>query len=388
MLSPYFVKRNEGKMENIKFETMNLSLAIMNALKKKQYETATPVQAKTIPALMAWEDVIAKAPTGTGKTLAFGIPLIEHVNTEDGKLQVLILAPTRELTLQICMELKELAQYKKGVRVLSIYGGQSIDVQIRALKKRPQIIVATPGRLLDHINRRTIRLNNVVTAVLDEADRMVDMGFYKDVTKIMDLMTNRTNLALLSATISGDVAKISRDYQKNPIRVTVPENRENKPDIMQYSLKAAENEKIHAIDSIIHAKQYGRAIVFCNTRRKVKKLTTTLCDRGYLADCIHGEVRQSTREKVLGNFRRGKLHILVATDVAARGIDIDNVDTVFNYDIPAENDYYVHRIGRTGRAKKHGEAYTFIANHSDSVRLGEIVKYTKTKIAPLTMDAI
>ncbi len=375
-------------MENIKFNQLNLSPAIMSVLSRKKFENTTPVQAQAIPALMEWKDVVAKAPTGTGKTLAFGIPVIEHIDTTIGKIQALILAPTRELALQICAELKELAQYKKGVRITSIYGGQSIDLQIRALKKRPQIIVATPGRLLDHINRRTIRLDCVETAVLDEADRMVDMGFYKDVTAILDLTTSRTNLALLSATVSGDVVKISRTYQQKPLQVTVPENRENKPDIKQYSLRAAESEKIQAIDRIIHSEHSSRAIVFCNTRHKVKKLTSSLCAKGYAADCIHGEVRQSTREKVLGNFRVGKLRILVATDVAARGIDVDNVDTIFNYDIPAENDYYIHRIGRTGRAKKHGVAYTFVSNSSDRARLGEIARYTKTPISPLTMDVI
>lgn len=374
-------------MEITRFDQMNLSQEMMRAIRKKGFENATPVQAETIPAMLKGKDIIAKAPTGTGKTFAFGIPIIEQIDPDDERVQALILAPTRELALQICTELRSLGQYKPNIKVACIYGGQSIGLQIQMVKKHPKIIVATPGRLLDHINRRIIRLDGVKTAVLDEADRMVDMGFYKDVTKILDLMPQRQNLALLSATISREVMTIGWTYQRAAVEVTVLEDIENKPDILQYSLRTAENKKIDAISRIIDTESYGRALVFCNTKHKVERLTKWLSAKGYAVDCIHGDVRQSTRERVLSTFRRGELRILVATDVAARGIDVDDVDTVFNYDIPNENEYYTHRIGRTGRAKKHGVAYTFVSNISDTVRLGEIAKFTKSKISPLSFDS-
>lgn len=374
------------KMEIRTFEQMQLSSEMMEAIRKKGYENVTPVQALTIPPMLLWKDIIAKAPTGTGKTFAFGIPIIEQIDTQNLQIQALILAPTRELSIQICSELQSLAEFKRGVKVVSIYGGQFIDIQIKALKNHPQIVVATPGRLIDHLNRRTINLSGVQTAVLDEADRMVDMGFFKEVTKILERMPNRKNLALLSATLSNEVMTIGWKYQRDAVEITVPADVENKPDIVQYSLQVAESEKAKEISRIINTEGYERAIVFCNTKHRVHRLTTALKARGLSADCIHGDVRQGTRERVLGIFREGKLRILVATDVAARGIDIDDVDAVINYDIPKENEYYIHRIGRTGRAKKRGVAYTFVSNISDTVRLGEIAKYTRSQIVPFTIQ--
>ena len=370
------------------FLQMNLSPEIMRALEKKGFDGATPVQAMTIPPMMEWKDIIAKAPTGTGKTFAFGIPLIEHIDPNDPRVQALILAPTRELALQICSELRFIAQFKSGIGIVTIYGGQPIATQIQALKKRPKIVVATPGRLQDHINRRTVRLDGVQTIVLDEADRMLDMGFYKDVTKILDSMPQKRNLALLSATLSREVMDIGWIYQRDAVEITVPEDVNNKPDIKQYSLKTSESGKIGAIRNIMQSENHERAIVFCNTKHKVKRITKWLSAEGFAADCIHGDVSQNVRERVLNTFRKGGLRILIATDVAARGIDVDDVDTVFNYDIPNENDYYTHRIGRTGRAKKHGVAYTFISNMTDTIRLGEIAKLTKTKISPFLMEGV
>jgi ATP-dependent RNA helicase DeaD len=374
-------------MEITKFDQLNLSPEMMRAIEKEGLDTVTPVQAETIPAMMEWKDIIAKAPTGTGKTFAFGIPIIEHIDPADDRVQALISAPTRELALQICSELRLLCIYKPYIKIATIYGGQSIDIQMQALAKNPQIIVATPGRLLDLYNRRAIRLNGVQTVVLDEADRMVDLGFYKDVKKILDLMPHKKNLALLSATISREVMDIGWIYQRDAVEVTVPEDIENKPDILQYSLQTGESGKIDAMTRIMKEESYGRAMVFCNTKHKVIRLTEWLNDKGFSADCIHGDVKQNIREKVLKSFRRGDLRILVATDVAARGIDVDDVDTVFNYDLPLENEYYTHRIGRTGRAKKHGVAYTFVSNMTDVIRLGEIAKHTKSEILPLTDDS-
>ena len=366
---------------------MNLSQPIMDAIMKKDYANATQVQVEAIPPMLEWKDIIAKAPTGTGKTFAFGIPIIEHIDPSNLQIQALILAPTRELAIQICTELRTLAEYKKGIKVACIYGGQSIELQIRALRSFPQIVVATPGRLIDHVNRRTIKLNGVQTVVLDEADRMVDMGFYKDVTRILDLMPNRRNLALLSATISREVMTIGYIYQRDAVEITVLEEMESKPDILQYSVNIAERQKAIAICLIMDVEGYKRALVFCNTKHKVEWLTRTLHNKGCSVDCIHGDMNQSARERALRTFHKGELSILVATDVASRGIDVDNIDTVFNFDIPDINEYYTHRIGRTGRAKKHGAAYTFLSNYTDSVRLQEIARYSKSQILPLCIDA-
>ena len=367
-------------MRITEFNQLNLSPPVLSAVRKKGYQTCTPVQAESIPSLMDYKDLIAKAPTGTGKTFAFGIPIVEHIDPQNEQVQALVLAPTRELAIQICSELKDLAAFKQGVRSLCIYGGQSFDRQLMMLKKHPQIIVATPGRLIDHLNRRTVRLAGVQTAVLDEADRMLDMGFYKEVTGILDLMPGRRNLALLSATLSREVMTIGWMYQRDPVEVTVREDTGNKPDIRQYSLNASESEKIGLLSRIINTESYKRVLVFCNTKHKVERVSKSLKGKGFAVDCIHGDIRQNVREKVLQMFRKGALDILVATDVAARGIDVEEIDAVFNYDVPEENEYYVHRIGRTGRAKRHGVSYTLVSSYADMVRLNDIIKYTKSKI--------
>ncbi|MEI6579514.1 MAG: DEAD/DEAH box helicase [Eubacteriales bacterium] len=373
-------------MNESNFEQMNLSPEVMRVIRKKKFDQPTQVQAQTIPPMLEWRDIIAKAPTGTGKTFAFGIPIVEHVDITDGRVQALILAPTRELAIQISTELRDISEYINGIKVVCIYGGQHIALQFKALRRCPQIVVATPGRLLDHINRRTVFLDTVQTVVLDEADRMVDMGFFKDVTKILDMMPQMQNLALLSATLSTDVMTIGWKYQRDAVEITVQEDVESKPDILQYSIKLTEMEKPKAIARIIEDENFERSIVFCNTKSKVERITKMLSYKGFSVDCIHGDIRQSVREKVLKTFRNGDLRILVATDVASRGLDIDDVDAIFNCDIPDENEYYVHRIGRTGRAKKHGVSYTFVASIADSVRLREISRCTRSQILPLTID--
>ncbi len=373
-------------MNESNFDQMNLSTGVMNFIKSKKFNNPTQVQLQTIPPMLEWCDIIAKAPTGTGKTFAFGIPIVEHIDVNDEHVQALILAPTRELAIQISSELHDICGFKEGIRVVCIYGGQHIAIQFKALRRNPQIVVATPGRLLDHLNRRTIMLDSVQTVVLDEADRMVDMGFFKDVTKILDLMPQRQNLALLSATLSTDVMTIGWKYQRDAVEITVTEDVESKPDILQYSVNISEMEKTKAIAHIIGKEGYDRSLVFCNTKSKVERVTKMLSYKGFSVDCIHGDIRQNLREKVLQTFRNGGLKILVATDVASRGLDIDDVDAIFNCDIPDENEYYVHRIGRTGRAKKHGVSYTFISSISDSVRLREIARYTKSIIIPMEID--
>ena len=366
--------------QGVRFDTLGLSPEVMRALEKKGYELSTPIQAGCIPPMMDWQDVTAKAPTGTGKTFAFGIPIIEHVDTDSDQVQAVILAPTRELALQITAEMRELAQFKPGIRMVCLYGGQPIGKQIDALKKRPQIVVATPGRLQDHMKRRTVRIDQTRTAILDEADRMLDMGFIHDVTKLLDQMKNRKNLGLFSATISREVMDIAWVYQRDPVEVTVRAEEENKPDILQYRLEVTMNEKVDTVAKILELEQYDRVMIFCNTKGNTERVTKLLQMRGVDAQCIHGDIPQEKREKVMARFRRGELRVFVATDVAARGIDVDDVDAVFNYDVPDENEYYVHRIGRTGRAKRRGAAYTLVTDYPGQVRLNNIAKHTKNDI--------
>ena len=372
--------------EVVRYDQLGLSPEIMRALDKKGYVQATPVQGGAIPYFMKWQDVIAKAPTGTGKTFAFGIPMVEHIDPENDAVQGLVLAPTRELAIQIMNELRDLCEFKEGVRAVVLYGGQPIDRQINQLKKRPQIVVATPGRLMDHMKRRTVRLDQVQTVVLDEADRMLDMGFIHDVTRILDQIKHRRNMGMFSATISREVMDISWVYQRDPVEITVRADEQNKPDIQQYRIDVDRNEKAEITARILDAAGYERAIAFCNTKNMTDRLTGLLRMRGITCEAIHGDIQQSVREKTLGKFRRGELRVLVATDVAARGLDIDDVDVVFNYDVPDETEYYVHRIGRTGRAKRHGVAYTLVSTITEALRMDDIQKITRNEVHRLKYE--
>ncbi len=372
--------------EVVRYDQLGLSPEIMKALDKKGYVQATPVQGGAIPYFMDWKDVIAKAPTGTGKTFAFGIPMVEHIDPDSDAVQGLVLAPTRELAIQIMNELRDLCAFKEGVRAVVLYGGQPIDRQINQLKKKPQIVVATPGRLMDHMKRRTVRLDQVQTVVLDEADRMLDMGFIHDVTRILDQIKSRRNMGMFSATISREVMDISWVYQRDPVEIVVRPDEENKPDIQQYRIDVDRNEKAELTARILDAAGYERAIAFCNTKNMTDRLTGLLRMRGISCEAIHGDIQQSVREKTLGKFRRGELRVLVATDVAARGLDIDDVDVVFNYDVPDETEYYVHRIGRTGRAKRHGVAYTLVSTITEEMRMDDIQKTTKNEVARLKYE--
>ena len=372
--------------QGVRFDTLGLSAEVMRALEKKNYEVSTPIQAGCIPPMLDWQDVTAKAPTGTGKTFAFGIPIIEHIDIDSDQVQAVVLAPTRELAMQITSEMRDLAQFKPGIRMVCLYGGQPIGRQIDALKKRPQIVVATPGRLQDHMKRRTVRIDSARTAILDEADRMLDMGFIHDVTKLLDQMKNRKNLGLFSATISREVMDIAWVYQRDPVEVTVRAEEENKPDILQYRLEVTMNEKVDTVAKILELEQYDRVMIFCNTKGNTERVTKLLQMRGVDAQCIHGDIPQEKREKVMARFRRGELRVFVATDVAARGIDVDDVDAVFNYDVPDENEYYVHRIGRTGRAKRRGAAYTLVSDYPGLVRLNNIARHTGNTVQPVKFD--
>ena len=369
-----------------RYDEMGLSPEIMKALQKKGYERSTPVQSGAIPYFMEGRDVIAKAPTGTGKTFAFGIPMVEHADPESTDVNFLVLAPTRELAIQIQEELRLLCEFKEGVRTVVLYGGAPIERQITQLKKHPQIVVATPGRLMDHMKRRTVRLDHVETVVLDEADRMLDMGFIRDVTRILDQIKSRKNIGMFSATISREVMDISWVYQRNPVEITVQADLQNKPDIDQYRIGVDRSAKAELMLQLLEHGGYERAIAFCNTKNMTDRLVGLLRMGGVKCEAIHGDIQQSTREKTLQRFREGKLQVLVATDVAARGLDIDDVDVVFNYDVPDENEYYVHRIGRTGRAKRHGAAYTFTSGVTEELRMDNIIKGTRNTVKPLKYE--
>ena len=371
----------------VRFDSLGLTEEVQRALKKKNIEESTPVQAGCIPPMREWKDVIAKAPTGTGKTFAFGIPIIEHIEPGSEETEAVILAPTRELAMQITAELRDLCVYLPGVRIVCLYGGAPIGKQIDALKKHPQIVVATPGRLSDHMKRRTVKLDNVKTVVLDEADRMLDMGFIHDVTRILDKLSSRRNLGMFSATISREVMDISWMYQRDPEEITVQAKEENKPDIAQYRIDVGQNDKAHVMAQIIRAEGHERVMAFCNTKGMTERRKAFLMMEGLEADCIHGDIPQKKREAVMARFRRGELPIFVATDVAARGIDVDDVDAVFNYDVPLENEYYVHRIGRTGRAKRRGVAYTLVSDYPSGMRLDGIAKFTGNEVKKAHLDA-
>jgi len=364
----------------ISFAQMGLSDAMLKALEQKGYGYPTTIQQKAIPSFMQWKDVIAKAPTGTGKTFAFGIPMIEHVDVESSDVQGLILAPTRELAIQIGDELRGLLTYYKGIRVAVLYGGAGIVGQARQLEKKPQIVVATPGRLMDHYNRKNIRLDKIQTVVLDEADRMLDMGFFKDVTKIIEKVKNRKNLGLFSATISQEVMTVSWMYQRDEVEITVEPKQEDRPDIDQYAITVTPLEKAETTLRLIRSQGYERVMIFCNTKHMCQRLSDDFQRAGADCDCIHGDIRQSQREKTMQRYRDGKLAILIATDIASRGIDVDDVDCVINFDIPEENEYYVHRIGRTGRAKRKGVAWSIVGNFPEKAKLDEIAKYSNYQI--------
>ena len=367
------------------FEEMDLSKEVLRAIKDMGFTTPSTVQAKTIPLMMSGADVNAIAPTGTGKTCAFGIPMLEYVQLNEPEVQEVVLAPTRELALQIGDELTKLAKYIKGCRIAVLYGGQPIPKQLAALKRKPQILVATPGRLLDHMNRGNVHLNAVHTMVLDEADEMLNMGFVKDVTRIIEATPDERQMVLFSATTNQDVLTIAWKYQHDPIEVTVEATKQDRPQIAQYVISTEQNKKIDHLLYLLDADVYQRVMIFCNTKFMTDRLTERLKKEGYQAECIHGDVKQSQRNVVMNDFRRGKFPILIATDVAARGIDVDDVEAVINFDLPAENEYFLHRIGRTGRAHKHGVSFSLVT-FQESVRMDEILKYMIAKPLPLHFE--
>ena len=373
-------------MENsLTFAQLGLSEQMLRALEQKGYGYPTTIQQEAIPPFLQWKDVIAKAPTGTGKTFAFGIPMIEHVDAQKAEVQGLILAPTRELALQIGDELRGLLTYYRDIRIAVLYGGVGLGGQAKQLERKPQIVVATPGRLMDHFNRKNIRLDGVRTVVLDEADRMLDMGFFKDVTRIIDKVKNRRNLGLFSATISQEVMTVSWMYQRDEVEITVEPKHEDRPDIDQYAITVTPLSKAESTLRLIRGQGFERVMIFCNTKHMCQRLCDDFQRAGADCACIHGDIRQAQREKTMQQYKSGTLPILIATDVASRGIDVDDVDCVINYDVPEENEYYIHRIGRTGRAKKKGAAYSIVSSFPEKAKLDEIAKYSNYTIRPMLL---
>jgi len=367
-------------MENLSFKDLNLSNEVQKAITDMGFEEATPIQSQSISHILDGKDLIGQAQTGTGKTCAFGIPAIEMIQPEIESIQVLVLCPTRELAIQSSEELKNLIKYKDGIRILPVYGGQPIDRQIMALKKRPQIIIGTPGRVMDHMRRRTLKLENLKMIVLDEADEMLNMGFREDIDTILEKVPGERQTILFSATMSKEILDITKKYQKNPIHIKVTHKELTVSNIEQYYLEVKEAAKLEVLARLIDTNEFKLSLVFCNTKRKVDELKTSLQSRGFAAEALHGDMRQEQRDKVMTMFRKGNIDILIATDVAARGIDVDDVEAVFNYDLPNDEEYYVHRIGRTGRAGRAGKAYTFIAGR-EIYKLKDIQRYTKSNIS-------
>ncbi len=366
-------------MEKLRFEEINLSEEIKKAVSAMGFEEMSPIQSQAIPILLEGKDIIGQAQTGTGKTAAFGIPIVEMCDPESKGLQALVLCPTRELSIQVAEEVGKLAKYKKGISVLPVYGGQPIDRQIKALKKGVQIVIGTPGRVIDHIRRKTLKTDNIKMMVLDEADEMFDMGFRDDIELVMNRLAEERQTIFFSATMPQEIVKFASRYQKNPEIIKVVHKELTVPKVEQYYFELKEHMKTEILSRLIDIYNPKLSIVFCNTKKKVDELTTELQARGYFADGLHGDLKQPQRDNVMAKFRSGTIDILVATDVAARGLDVDDIDVVFNYDMPQDEEYYVHRIGRTARAGREGAAFSFVAGR-DIYKLKDIQKYTKTKI--------
>lgn len=366
-------------MEVIKFEEMNFNKEILRAVEEMGFEEMSLIQVKAIPPMLNGKDIIGQAQTGTGKTAAFGIPLLQKVDPKNRSLQAVVLCPTRELAIQVADEIRKLAKFMHSIKILPIYGGQEISKQIRSLKGGIQIIVGTPGRLMDHMRRRTISLDNVKMIVLDEADEMLNMGFREDIETILKDMPDKRQTALFSATMPEPILEIARTYQKDAQLIKVVRKELTVPKIEQYYYEVSPKMKEEVLSRILDVYNPKLSLVFCNTKKMVDELTSNLQGRGYFAEGLHGDMKQQQRDRVMTSFRSGRTEILVATDVAARGIDVDDVEAVFNYDIPQDDEYYVHRIGRTGRAGRAGMAFTLVVGR-EVYKLRDIQRYCKTKI--------
>ena len=366
-------------METVRFEEMGLSEEIQKAVRYMGFDEASPIQAKAIPAMISGIDLIGQAQTGTGKTAAFGIPILEKVDPKLKKLQAIVLCPTRELAIQVADEIRNLSRYMHGIKVLPIYGGQDIVKQIRSLKSGTQIVIGTPGRVMDHMRRKTMKLDFVHTVVLDEADEMLNMGFREDIEFVLSGVPEERQTVLFSATMPKPIMEITKKFQNNAKVIKVTKKELTVPNIEQYYYDVKPKKKEEVLSRLLDIYSPRLSVVFCNTKKQVDLLVNALLGRGYFAAGLHGDMKQEQRDRVMQGFRTGKTEILVATDVAARGIDVDEVEAVFNYDLPQDDEYYVHRIGRTGRAGREGRAFSFVSG-KEVYKLKEIQRYCKTKI--------
>jgi ATP-dependent RNA helicase DeaD len=366
-------------METMRFEDVGLAKDIQKAITDMGFEEMTPIQSKAIPPIMEGKDVIGQAQTGTGKTIAFAIPILESIKPRSRRAQAIILCPTRELAIQVAEEIKRLAKYKKDIIVLPVYGGQPIDRQLRALQMGVHIVIGTPGRTIDHINRGTLKLDNVKTVVLDEADEMLNMGFMEDVETILEKIPQERQTLLFSATMPPPILKLTSRYMKEPEHVKVIHKELTVPMVDQSYFEVRERMKPEALSRIIDMYGFRLSLVFCNTKKKVDEVVMELQARGYLAEGLHGDLSQAQRDRAMEKFRKNTVDILVATDVAARGLDVGGIEAVFNYDMPQDDEYYVHRIGRTARAGKSGQAFSFIVGR-EIYKLREVERYAHTKI--------
>ena len=374
-------------MDTVKFEELQIDDRILRAVTDMGFEEASPIQAKAIPVQMEGLDIIGQAQTGTGKTAAFGIPLLQKIDPKNKKLQAIALCPTRELAIQVADEIRNLAKYMHGIKVLPIYGGQDIVRQIRGLKDGTQIIVGTPGRVMDHMRRKTIKFDQVHTVIMDEADEMLNMGFLEDMETILSQLPEERQTIMFSATMPDAIQKIAKTFQKDPQIVRVVKKELTVPKVTQYYYEVKPKTKVEVMCRLLDMYAPKLSVAFCNTKRQVDELVQELQGRGYFAEGLHGDLKQIQRDRVMNSFRNGRTEILVATDVAARGIDVDDVEAVFNYDIPQDEEYYVHRIGRTGRAGREGIAFSFVVGR-DVYKLRDIQRYCKTKIVPQAIPSL
>ncbi|MDR0991737.1 MAG: DEAD/DEAH box helicase [Ruminococcus sp.] len=367
------------------FEDLSLPEEILQAVKELGYEQATEIQEKTIPLLIDGKDVIGRSHTGTGKTAAFGIPGIMQVDPDNKSVQLLILCPTRELAMQAADEIRKFAKFLTYIHPVAIFGGADIEKQIWSLRRGANIVIGTPGRVIDHLERKTLKLDGVKTVVLDEADEMLNMGFREDIETILAKAPAERQTVLFSATMPPPIMAITKEYQNSPVLVGVEEKSRTVDSVTQYSYEVPFGKKDDALIMLLTALDPKLAIIFCNTKVKVQELSDMLVANGFKAAGLHGDMKQMSRTQVLNSFKHGKINILIATDVAARGIDVEDVDIVFNYDLPQDNEYYIHRIGRTGRAGKKGESHTLISGRRQVYDLRDLARFVKAEITPKTL---
>ena len=374
-------------MDTIRFDELMLDDRLLRAVTDMGFEEPSPIQAQAIPLQMEGLDIIGQAQTGTGKTAAFGIPLLQKIDPRSKKLQAIALCPTRELAIQVADEIRKLSKYMHGIKILPIYGGQDIVRQIRGLKEGTQIVIGTPGRVMDHMRRGTIKFDRVHTVILDEADEMLNMGFLEDMETILSQLPEERQTVMFSATMPGAIAQIAKKFQKDPKIVKVVKKELTVPKVTQYYYEVKPKNKGEVMCRLLDMYAPKLSVVFCNTKKQVDELVQALQGRGYFAEGLHGDLKQVQRDRVMKGFRTGRTEILVATDVAARGIDVDDVEAVFNYDIPQDDEYYVHRIGRTGRAGREGMAFSLVVG-KEVYKLRDIQRYCKTKILPQPIPSL